>query len=707
MKDNYKNSNTARWIRQLHSEGTILMRCEDAAFPWLLYENPRQIVATSDLQEVMPLLEQVEAAAKSGAEVCGFLAYEAAPAMDPAMNVWSASPVGSSIPLLWFGVYNQAEKLTSLPEIEAADCFVGPWKSNRSPEEYGQDFVKIKDCIAAGETYQINYTLRLDATFHGSAYALFHRLYQRQPTSYAAFLNTGSHAICSVSPELFFKQRDGSITSKPMKGTRPNLFSSMPFGSVLPHCGDNRPRSDGDLSHCGGGRPRCSADPSDGGRDDLSHGCDSHPHSGDNPPDRSDDLSHCGNENARLASQDELAASENARLASRDELAASEKDRAENTMIVDMIRNDLGRIARPGSVETPSLFDIEEHPTLWQMTSTVRCQSDASLPEILAATFPCASITGAPKIQSMKIIRDLEERPRGLYTGAIGRFTAEEARFSVAIRTAQVDLEQNRVEYGCGGGIVWDSHETSELAECYTKAEVITQETSTFELLETMLYRGSDYFLLAGHLDRLATSARFFAYPFDRQACERRLRELARELQGKRSRIRLLLASDGQLRLEAASCPREARRTWKLCLAREPVDSANPFLYHKTTRRDVYRYAIKQAADQVASQVSLTSSENENIASESENRNTFDDVLLFNEHDEITESTIANLLVRIDDRLYTPPIESGLLGGTFRQALITRGHIREKSLSIEDLATADELFLINSVRGILRATLDS
>lgn len=592
------------------------MRCEDVSFPWRLYENPQQIVTTSNIEEVIPLLKRLEAAIEADAEgcgfaeVCGFIAYEAAPAMDPAMVVCaSPSPPDTSdrskrsMPLFWFGVYDQSEKLSALPKIKAADCFVGPWASSRSPEEYGQDFTKIKDHIAAGETYQINYTLGLDATFHGNPYALFYRLYQRQPTPYATFLNIGSHAICSVTPELFFEQHKGTILSKPMKGTRPA-------------------RGDQEARH-----------------------------------------------------------------ASRTELVASKKDRAENTMIVDMIRNDLGRIARPGSVTTPSLFDIEEHPTVWQMTSTVECQSDAKVPEILAATFPCASITGAPKIQSMKIIHDLERRPRGIYTGTIGHFTADKARFSVAIRTAEVDLQQNQIEYGCGGGIVWDSREAAELAECHTKAEVITQEKADFELLETMLYRRGHYFLLAAHLDRLLASAQFFHFPFDREACKLQLQGLAQKLQKKsekRARVRLLLNSDGRIRLETSSCPREARRNWKIRLAREPIDSTNPFLYHKTTRRDVYRQALEQATDPTGE--------------------TFDDVLLFNERDELTETTVANILLKIDDRLYTPAVESGLLNGTFRCTLLAHGYIEEKSLTLDDLARADDFFLINSVRGFIQAT---
>ena len=606
MKDHLESSNDACWIQRLRCAGTILMRAKnEGAFPWLLYENPQRIITTSDVQEVMPLLEEIDAEARSGAEVCGFLAYEAAPAMDPAMDFGKSEPSQASMPLLWFGVYGQPEKLAALPELDASDCFVGPWQPNRSPEEYGHDFGKIKDYIAAGDTYQINYTLRLDAAFHGSAYALFQRLYQRQPTEYAAFLNLGSHAICSVSPELFFERHGNTITSKPMKGTRPC-------------CGD-----------------------------------------------------------------------ETARLANRDELAASEKDRAENTMIVDMIRNDLGRIARSGSVETPSLFDIEEHPTVWQMTSTVRCQSDARLPEIFAAMFPCASITGAPKIRSMEIIHELEKRPRGVYTGTIGRATAKEARFSVAIRTAEVDLARNRVEYGCGGGIVWDSQETAELEECHTKAKVITQESSSFELLETMLFRRNRYFLLDKHLDRLAASARFFGFPFDRQECQRHLQEFAEELQSTRCRVRLLLTDEGQFRLEAKPFSKEIRRVWKLQLAQNPVDSTNPFLYHKTTRRDVYQCAIERASS----------------ASEPGVGKTFDDVLLFNERGEVTESTIANLLVRIGDQIYTPPVESGLLNGTFRQALLAGGRVQEKRVAIEDLNRADELFLANSVRGLIRAIL--
>ncbi|MGD9128569.1 MAG: chorismate-binding protein, partial [Planctomycetia bacterium] len=259
MAPPHDSASLADWIRRLQREGTILMRCDDAADPWRLYETPRQIFITHDPAEVMPLLADIEAAVDAGEQACGYLAYEAAGAMDEAMEVCVPSAAGSDhgpLPLLWFGIYDKAEKFKTLPELEGADCYVGPWAANRTSEEYGCDFARIKDYIAAGDTYQINYTIRLDAAFHGSPYALFYRLYRRQPTTMATFMNLGSHAICSVTPELFFERRGSCVISKPMKGTRP-------------------------------------AD-----RDSARHS------------------------------------------AQRAELAVSEKDRAENAMIVDMIRND-------------------------------------------------------------------------------------------------------------------------------------------------------------------------------------------------------------------------------------------------------------------------------------------------------------------------------------------------------------------------------
>ncbi len=369
-------------------------------------------------------------------------------------------------------------------------------------------------------------------------------------------------------------------------------------------------------------------------------------------------------------------------------LRHSEKDRAENVMIVDMIRNDIGRVAEIGSVRVPSLFDVERYPTVLQMTSTVTAKTDATLTEILTALFPCASITGAPKPRTMHIIADLETTPRRIYTGCIGYIAPNRrAQFNVAIRTVLVDEAAGQAEYGVGGGIVWDSERGSEYAECQTKAQVLTERRPEFSLLETMLWEpDGGYFLLDYHLRRLQDSAIYFGFPVDTSHVRERLLKLAASLPDEPHKARLLVARDGAggtppVTIEAAPLhlDQPARRL-KIRLAPAPVDSGNRFLYHKTTHRAVYDDAQDACPD-------------------------CDDVLLWNERGEITETTIANVVVELDGELVTPPVDCGLLAGTFRAWLLDQRQIREQTITIEDLRESDEIYLINSVRKWRKAEL--
>jgi para-aminobenzoate synthetase/4-amino-4-deoxychorismate lyase len=356
-------------------------------------------------------------------------------------------------------------------------------------------------------------------------------------------------------------------------------------------------------------------------------------------------------------------------------LRSSEKNRAENVMIVDMIRNDLGRIAETGSVCVPKLFETERYPTLWQMTSTVQARTSASLTHILAALFPCASITGAPKASTMKIITDLESSPRRIYTGAIGYIAPDrKAKFSVAIRTVLVDQEQNTAEYGAGGGIVWDSHSADEYAEALLKARVINQEQPSFSLLETILWVPEQgFFLERNHVDRMLDSARYFDIPIKRQFLQAYLKNISLQLSAPQ-RVRFLLDQAGRLTCEVRPLGSgEEERPLKTSLAKEPLDTSDVFLFHKTTRREVYREALRGVQG-------------------------VDDALLYNEARELTEFTIGNLVVELDGRLVTPPVSCGLLAGTFRTHLLETGQITERTLKVADLARCTKLFRINSIR---------
>jgi len=363
------------------------------------------------------------------------------------------------------------------------------------------------------------------------------------------------------------------------------------------------------------------------------------------------------------------------------ELAASAKDRAENLMIVDMVRNDLGRVARPGSVEVTRLFEIERYPTVWQMTSTVEAESDAELVEIFAALFPCASVTGAPKASTMDLIASLEEHPRGLYCGALGWIApgAGRASFSVAIRTALCDRRDSRLLYGVGSGVLWESKAAAEYAECLAKGQALLDPAQPFGLFETCLWRPSGGVRdLARHLARLAASAEYFGFEFDPARAERAIAAATAQLAEAPHRLRIGLAADGEISVRAGPFTADLG-PWRVVLAERPVDSADRFLFHKTTRRRIYDEALASARARGA-----------------------DEAILWNERGELTEGTRTNLALKIDGHWWTPPITCGLLPGIRRAVLLERKQIAERVLTKEDLARANGLRLFNSLRGTVR-----
>lgn len=376
------------------------------------------------------------------------------------------------------------------------------------------------------------------------------------------------------------------------------------------------------------------------------------------------------------------AAEDRAQLAA---LRACAKNRAENLMIVDMVRNDLGRVARPGTVQTVRLCDPEKFPTVWQLVSTVAAETDASVSEIFSALFPPASITGAPKHRTMRIIADLETSPRQVYTGAIGFLApGRRAQFNVAIRTLLLDVRSRRAEYGVGGGIVWDSDRDAEQAECRVKARILSRPPRPpFSLLETMLWTPADGIRLRElHLARLRDSADDFDYPFDAARLRADIEALVRTLPRAPQRLRLLLAEDGTPTLQAQPLtPLGSGPFYRVALARRPVDRADIFLCHKTTHRRAYEEAQADFPGH-------------------------DDVLLYNEDDEATETTLANLAVEIDGVLCTPPVDCGLLPGIARAELLARGVLRERVIPVARLRESPRLFLLNSVRGLFPAVLD-
>jgi para-aminobenzoate synthetase/4-amino-4-deoxychorismate lyase len=362
-------------------------------------------------------------------------------------------------------------------------------------------------------------------------------------------------------------------------------------------------------------------------------------------------------------------------------LASSTKEKAENVMIVDMVRNDLGRVAETGSVEVPVLRDVERHPSVWQMTSTVRALTDAPLAGLFGALFPPASVTGAPKARTMAVIAEVESSPRRLYTGAIGFASpGRRARFSVAIRTILLDRKNRSAEYGVGGGIVWDSNPGREWQECLVKSRVLRPTPPPFDLLETLLWtsRGG-FWLLDRHLARLAGSARYFGFAFHEGDARRLLERFAGALPAGLHRVRLLLARRGGMSIEATPLARGAFGFPDIALAVSPIEREDPLLYHKTTHRRVYETA--RAA-----------------------RAAFGDVLLYNRRGEVTESTRANVVIDLGGTLCTPPVECGLLPGTMRGMLLERRRIVERRVTVDEALASRGVYLVNGVRGMHRVS---
>ena len=558
---------------------------------WLQFDRPVESIESTSVREVLPLLRRLEKRVRSKRLFAvGFLSYESAPAFDEALQVKRPN---ADLPLLWFGLYESPDRITDLPVQDTSSYSMGNWVPNLDRNEYLNAIHEIREYLEQGETYQVNFTFRQHASFQGDPVALFRDLYTSQPTAHSVFLENDRFAICSVSPELFFRRTGDKIMAKPMKGTA---------------------------------------------------------------------------DRGKTLSEDQALA---------DSLRESEKERAENVMIVDMLRNDIGRIARSGSVDVPVLFEVERHPTVWQMTSEVTAETDADHTEVFTALFPCASVTGAPKTSTMRIIAELERSPRGVYTGAVGYIGPDNrAQFNVGIRTVTIDKRRERAEYGTGSGIVWYSRSEREYDECLMKAKVLTERRPDFSLLESILWEGeSGYFLLEYHFARLRDSAEYFGIPTDMAEIRGKLAALKSTLGESQRKIRLLVRRTGEI-LEEYSAPIDNRsdsRTISVGIAGTPVDREDPFLYHKTTHRSMYEQFQSENPDS-------------------------EDVLLWNRDDEITETCVANFVAKIDGRLCTPPVSCGLLPGTFRSYLLERGEIEERVITRQELRHADNTFRINSVR---------
>ncbi len=378
-------------------------------------------------------------------------------------------------------------------------------------------------------------------------------------------------------------------------------------------------------------------------------------------------------------------------------LAADPKNRAENVMIVDLLRSDLGRVAQFGSVKVPQLFEVQRYSGVLQMTSTVqaRLREDASLADVLTALYPCGSITGAPKRRAMQIIRELEPDPRGFYTGAVGWFDAPAAGrrigdfcLSVPIRTLVLQAPASdgvrSGEMGVGAGIVHDSHATQEYAECRLKAQFLTGLSNDFELFETLhATRSEGCRHLDRHLQRLRASASYFGFVHDEEDIRQTLQKTCAALPpGQAHRLRLALNQAGACHVQTAPL-QPLPGPVRVLLATQPTEAGDLFLRHKSTVRDRYDAAWRAAEAQGAF-----------------------DMLFFNTDGELTEGGRSNVFVKLAGRWYTPPLACGLLPGVMRAVLLDdpAWNAAERRLTLDDLRAAQELVLCNALRGVLPAT---
>jgi len=589
-----------------------------------LFHNPVTHLACYAHDDPARFFRQAEDFLAEGLYLAGWLGYEFGYLLEPSLA--RQTQPDPEKPLARLGVFraplifaHNSEELhnASWPVPPATpsspDYRLSNLRPNLTQEDYTAALARIKAYIESGDTYQVNFTLKLLFDFEGSPETLYQTLRRNQSVSFGAYLRSGSQRILSFSPELFFKKRGEQCLVRPMKGT----IQRGPYPE----------------------------------------------------------------EDARLIRF----------------LQTDEKNRSENVMIVDLLRNDLGRICTPGTVATRSLFDIETYETLHQMTSTItgHLPPATKIESLFKALFPCGSVTGAPKIRTMEIIHELESGPRGVYTGAIGFIAPSgEATFNVPIRT--IELNGNKGEMGIGSGIIHESDPEQEWRECLLKGRFLSNPAPAFSLLETILWQpGSGYWLLAEHLERLTASAAYFRYPVSPPEIMTRLDRLALDFSASPMRVRLTLAKSSRLQLTAIPCPAPATLTWptapiaqaelpRVRFSSQATDPGSPWLFHKTTLRELYD-AERQRA--------LTDG--------------FFEVLFTNTRGEVTEGSITSIFVQQQGALLTPPVECGLLPGVFRRHLLERSPlpVREAILTRQDLAQAEALFVGNSVRGLVQVRL--
>ena len=557
----------------------------------LIFTNPIKELKTRSLDQVEELLTEIEGWQEKGYYAVGYVSYEAAPAFEEKFQVHSA-PLQKEY-LLYFTIHDKAEEASIPLTYEEVEMPVA-WRGLTSEQEYEKAIETIHHHIRQGDTYQVNYTVQLSAELNPEdSLAIYNRLVVEQNAAYNAYVEHDETAILSISPELFFEEHRGQLTTRPMKGTT--------------------------------------------------------------------------NRGLTLGQDREQAAW----------LAQDAKNRAENMMIVDLLRNDMNRISQTGSEWVERLCSVEQYSTVWQMTSTIKSQlhDGIGLAEIFKALFPCGSITGAPKISTMAIIKATEKAARGVYCGTVGICLPDQRRiFNVAIRTIQ--LEGRKAIYGVGGGITWDSTWKSEYIETQQKSAVLYRKNPRFDLISTGKVTNGKLTLQDQHLQRLTEAAGYFAYPFDQDKLEQELEETCAQLdKGQDYRLRIALKKDGSIELETTPLLPLTDTFRKAKLLEQTANLAQPFTYFKTSHRP-----------------HLTLEQQEQI--------------YYNAQGQLLETSIGNLLLELDGKLYTPPAELGLLKGIYRQQLLDKGQVTEKILTLSDLDQASKIYACNAVRGLYELEID-
>jgi para-aminobenzoate synthetase/4-amino-4-deoxychorismate lyase len=591
---------------KLNKTGSIICRLPNSK-NYGLFTNPKKIIEINNPANINKAIDEIQDAVDNGKYAAGFISYEAAIAFDSAFHCKELD----NFPYLYFGIYDSFTSLEELP-TEKYSLSKDFFKPEISEEEYTLKIQEILEHIKNGNIYQANFTIRLFGESIVFPEKLFLSLASNHPVPYASYINTGSHKIVSISPELFVERNDENITSLPMKGTTKR-------------------------------KPSYHAD-----------------------------------------------------IEQAIKLSNSIKDRAENVMIVDMVRNDFGRICDSGSIYVDPLFHVDTYKTLHQMISKVHgsISEDTKFSKILKATFPAASITGAPKIRATQIIEKLENAPREIYTGSIGCILPNNQMcFNVAIRTLICTAE--KTELSVGSGIIADSNIKSEWKECLLKSNFASCKTETFNLIETILYRSDIGFVeLDAHIQRAKQSSAYFHRVFPEEKLRQKLKDfekhMLKEIEEKPKhetikyiRIRLEI-SEGDIETSCTDIlfPSWGEEKTKVLISKERVNSKNIFLYHKTTQRQFYDEMYMKALDA-----------------------NYNEVIFTNENGFVTEGCISNIFVLKDGKWKTPQISCGLLPGIWRAKMIKELNAQEDNITLNDLKNADEVMICNSVRGSTTATL--